>query len=84
MVKKTDKRIQILRKSEINELYSLPNFNHADREDYFSLDDETKKLVDKSVIPHLLYRINSNKNSSKRSRQAIFIQLNQSVVDIRR
>ncbi len=47
MAKKTDKRIQILRKSEIDELYDLPNFNHADREDYFSLDDETQKLVDK-------------------------------------
>ena len=47
MVKKTDKRIQILRKSEINELYDLPNFNHADREDYFSLDSETQRLVDK-------------------------------------
>jgi len=49
MAKKTDKRIQILRKSEINELYALQNFNHADREDYFSLDDETQKLVDKCL-----------------------------------
>ncbi len=47
MAKKTDKRIQILRKSEINELYDRPNFNHADREDYFSLDNETQRLVDK-------------------------------------
>ncbi len=42
MVKKTDKRIQILRKSEINELYDLPTFNHAERKGYFSLDSETQ------------------------------------------
>jgi len=47
MTKKNDKRIQILRSSEINELYDLPNFNHSDREDYFSLDSETQKLVTK-------------------------------------
>ncbi|MBB1352221.1 MULTISPECIES: DUF4158 domain-containing protein [unclassified Pseudoalteromonas] len=41
----TTKRIQILTSSEINELYALPNFNHTDREDYFSLDSETQKLV---------------------------------------
>ncbi len=39
------KRIQILNQSEINELYALPNFNRTDREDYFSLDNETKALV---------------------------------------
>ena len=38
MAKKNDKRIQIPRSSEINELYDLPNFNHSDRENYFSLD----------------------------------------------
>ena len=27
--------------------YYLPNFNHADREDYFSLDNETQRLVKK-------------------------------------
>ncbi|WP_084605464.1 DUF4158 domain-containing protein [Psychromonas aquimarina] len=43
--KTTTKRIQILNDSEINELYALPNFNRTDREDYFSLDNETKKLV---------------------------------------
>lgn len=31
--------------SEINELYALPNFSRADREEYFSLDNETKKIV---------------------------------------
>jgi len=39
------KRIHILNKSEINELYALPHFNHADREEYFSLDTETQKIV---------------------------------------
>lgn len=41
----TTKRIQILSESEINELYALPNFSRTEREDYFSLDNETKKLV---------------------------------------
>jgi hypothetical protein len=36
---------QILTSSEINELYALPNFSRTDREDYFSLDKETQKLV---------------------------------------
>ncbi|MBH0063464.1 DUF4158 domain-containing protein [Pseudoalteromonas sp. NZS71] len=39
------KRIQILTQSEINELYALPNFSRADREDYFSIDKETQKLI---------------------------------------
>ena len=39
------KRIQILNQSEINELYALPNFNRTDRDDYFSLDNETKALI---------------------------------------
>lgn len=39
------KRIKILSNSEVNELYGLPRFNHADREDYFSLDEETQRLV---------------------------------------
>lgn len=43
--KPTTKRIQILSESEINELYALPNFSLTEREDYFSLDNETKKLV---------------------------------------
>ncbi|WP_445083835.1 DUF4158 domain-containing protein [Candidatus Vondammii sp. HM_W22] len=43
--KPTTKRIQILSESEINELYALPNFSRTEREDYFSLDNETKKLV---------------------------------------
>lgn len=45
MANKTGKRIQIIRKFEINELYDLPDFNHADREDYFSLYNETNRLV---------------------------------------
>ena len=47
MANKTGKRIQIFRKSEINELYDLSNFNHADGEDYLSLDNETQRLVKK-------------------------------------
>ncbi|TMS94087.1 DUF4158 domain-containing protein [Pseudoalteromonas sp. S201] len=39
------KRIQILSESEINELYALPNFSRQERDDYFSLDNETQKLV---------------------------------------
>ncbi|WP_275041157.1 MULTISPECIES: Tn3 family transposase [unclassified Pseudoalteromonas] len=31
--------------SEINELYALPNFSRQERDDCFSLDDETQKLV---------------------------------------
>jgi len=46
MVKSTVRRIKILSDAEINELYGLPSFNHADREDFFSLDDETQLLVD--------------------------------------
>lgn len=41
----TEKRIHILSDSEINELYAIPNFNHSDREDYFSLDSETRRLI---------------------------------------
>ncbi|MDG1751499.1 MAG: DUF4158 domain-containing protein, partial [Thalassotalea sp.] len=29
----------------MNELYALPNFNRKDRDDYFSLDSETQRLV---------------------------------------
>ncbi|WP_371287225.1 DUF4158 domain-containing protein [Colwellia ponticola] len=35
----------MLTSSEINELYALPNFSRTEREDYFSLDKETQKLV---------------------------------------
>lgn len=46
MKQSNNKRIKILNKSEIAELYSLPTFSHSEREEYFSLDDETQKLVD--------------------------------------
>ena len=39
------KRIHILTSSEVTELYSLPNFSKAEREDYFSLDKESQKIV---------------------------------------
>lgn len=45
ITRSTTKRIKILNETEINELYALPNFNRIDREDYFSLDNETQKLV---------------------------------------
>jgi hypothetical protein len=40
----------MLSQSEITELYTLPNFNHSDREEYFSLDSDTKKIINKSRL----------------------------------
>ena len=39
------KRLKVLKDAEINELYSLPSFNHADREDFFSMDESIKKFT---------------------------------------
>lgn len=39
------KRIQILTADEIQELYHRPIFNHADREEYFALDDPILKVI---------------------------------------
>lgn len=39
------KRITILSEAEVNELYALPNFTQAEREEYFSLDDELLKEI---------------------------------------
>lgn len=46
MKQSNNKRIKILNKFEIAELYSLLTFSHAEREEYFSLDDEIQTLVD--------------------------------------
>ncbi len=39
------KRLKILNNAEIESLYSIPVYNHSDREDYFSMDDEVKKFT---------------------------------------
>lgn len=39
------KRIKILTNNEINELYQLPAFNSAEREEYFSLDKDLRRKV---------------------------------------
>ncbi|KLU14600.1 MULTISPECIES: DUF4158 domain-containing protein [Xenorhabdus] len=44
-IKKNEKRLHILNPNEVRELYERPVFNHADREDYFSLDHYTAKTV---------------------------------------
>jgi len=38
-------RIQILTGQEIDELYSCPVFNQAEREEYLSLDPEIKRTL---------------------------------------
>lgn len=39
------KRIKILTNSEVNELYQSPIFNSSEREEYFSLDKELRKMI---------------------------------------
>lgn len=48
-MQKHKKRISILTKSEINELYQTPSFNPVERAEFFSLDIELKKEVDKII-----------------------------------
>lgn len=43
------KRISILTKSEVNELYQIPSFNSVERSEYFSLDVSLKKEINKIV-----------------------------------
>ncbi len=43
--KKAQERIQILTKNEIDALYELPTFNQAEREEYFSLDDNILSIL---------------------------------------
>jgi len=45
MAKYVIRRLNVLRKAEINELYSLPSFNHSDREEFFSMDESVKKFT---------------------------------------
>lgn len=40
MTRRTDKRLTILSKSEVNILYGLPEFNEDERAFYFDLNDE--------------------------------------------
>lgn len=40
-----NKRITILSEAEVNELYALPSFTQAEREEYFSLDEELLKEI---------------------------------------
>lgn len=47
MTESNFKRIQILTSDEINEIYELPSFNHAEREEYFSLDKQMLGIVRK-------------------------------------
>ncbi|EEQ9177659.1 DUF4158 domain-containing protein, partial [Escherichia coli] len=43
------KRISILTKSEINELYQVPSFNPVERDEFFSLDISLKREIDKII-----------------------------------
>jgi hypothetical protein len=44
-MQKKKKRIKILTNNEINELYQIPSFNSAEREEYFSLDKDLRRKV---------------------------------------
>ncbi|OFC63537.1 DUF4158 domain-containing protein [Candidatus Erwinia dacicola] len=48
-MQKHKKRISILTKNEINELYQVPSFNPVERIEYFSLDSGLKKEIDKMI-----------------------------------
>lgn len=48
-MQKHKKRISILTKSEVNELYQVPSFNSVERSEYFSLDTSLKKEIDKVI-----------------------------------
>ncbi|MCD8524452.1 MAG: DUF4158 domain-containing protein [Gammaproteobacteria bacterium] len=41
-----DKRLKILSKSEINELYDLPTFSHQEQQSYFHLNEKEFQLMD--------------------------------------
>lgn len=52
------KRIKILTNNEINELYQIPSFNSAEREEYFSLDKDLRRRVNAiSKIESRIYMI---------------------------
>ena len=46
IMKKTTKRLSILSRSEITELYEIPNFSIAQKENYFTLDDVEKQEME--------------------------------------
>ncbi len=46
MTKKTNKRLTVLSKNEINQLYSLPEFNDEQRAFYFYLNDYEKEEME--------------------------------------
>ncbi|HAK5802690.1 TPA: Tn3 family transposase [Salmonella enterica] len=48
-MQKHKKRISILTKSEINELYQVPSFNPVERAEFFSLDIGLKREIDKII-----------------------------------
>ncbi|ECI5214867.1 hypothetical protein DUQ17_23305 [Salmonella enterica subsp. diarizonae] len=48
-MQKYKKRISILTKSEINELYQVPSFNPVERDEFFSLDTSLKREIDKII-----------------------------------
>lgn len=48
-MQKHKKRISILTKNEINELYQAPSFNPVERAEFFSLDISLKKEIDKII-----------------------------------
>lgn len=45
MAKNEVRRLVILKNAEIEELFSLPSFNHSDREEFFSMDETVKKFI---------------------------------------
>ncbi|CNI60456.1 Tn3 family transposase [Yersinia pekkanenii] len=52
------KRIRILTNNEINELYQIPAFNSAEREEYFSLDKDLRRRINSiSKIESRIYII---------------------------
>lgn len=52
------KRIRILSNNEINELYQIPAFSSVEREEYFSLDNELRAIINSiSKIENRIYMI---------------------------
>lgn len=48
-MQKHKKRISILTKSEVNELYQVPSFNSVERAEYFALDINLRKEINKII-----------------------------------
>ena len=47
----SDHRLEVLTESEIDELYSIPNFTEEQRAEYFSLNDLEKDLIPDNIDP---------------------------------